>query len=210
MEKNTKKLDTFCSIDPGIRTFATCYSPQSVMEFGKNDIKRIERLHGHVDTMISYSKHVKSKECRKILKNAHKLRLKIRNLVKELHWKVSKVLCTKFKNIFIPIFETSKMGKRFDNPSKQRLIGKTTVRNMSTWSHYLFRSRLIHQAKKYNCNVYTVNEAYTSKTCSNCGLINEKLGSSKTFKCNGCKIEIDRDINGARGIYLRQMSLGGK
>jgi putative transposase len=140
------------------------------MEFGNNDVKRIERLHGHADKMISDSKDVNCKKRQKILKNAHKLRLKIRNLVKELHWKVSKVLCKKFKNIFIPIFETQKMTRK---DTKIRKLNNTSSRNLITMSHYLFRMRLIHQAKKYNSNIYVVNEAYTSKTCSNCGLIND-------------------------------------
>jgi putative transposase len=44
-------------------------------------------------------------------------------------------------------------------------------------------------------------------TCSNCGLINDKLGGSKIFKCKECKMEMDRDVNGARGIFIKQMSI---
>ena len=75
-------------------------------------------------------------------------------------------------------------------------------------SHYLFRLRLINQAKKYGTDIYIVNESYTSKTCSNCGWTNDKLGSSKSFECLKCRIKMDRDFNGARGIYMRQLSLG--
>lgn len=205
IKKSKENKEEFVSIDPGIRTFATCYSPKYVLEFGNNDIKRIERLHNHVDNMISNSKKVKCKKRQKILKNAYKLRLKIQNLVKELHWKTSKILCKKFKNIFIPIFETQKMVNK-----SSRKLNNTSSRNLLTMSHYLFRMRLIHQSKKYNSNVYIVNEAYTSKTCSNCGKVNDKLGSSKIFKCKECKMEMDRDVNGARGIYLRQMSIRRK
>lgn len=49
-----------------------------------------------------------------------------------------------------------------------------------------------------------VNESYTSKTYSWSGFLDEKLGSKKTIKDNG--MTVDRDINGARGIYLKQLS----
>ncbi len=38
------------------------------------------------------------------------------------------------------------------------------------------------------------NESYTSKTRSACG--------RKVYKCKGCNVVIDRDVNGAWGIFL--------
>ena len=93
IKKANKKFDEYCSIDPGVRTFATCYSPKSVMEFGNNDIKRIERLHTHIDNLMSISKSVNCKKRQKLFKKCQKMRLKIRNLVKDMHWKVGKFLC---------------------------------------------------------------------------------------------------------------------
>jgi len=52
-----------------------------------------------------------------------------------------------------------------------------------------------------------VNESYTSKTCGRCGNINKELGSSKSYKCSKCHLEIDRDVNGARNIYLKNIGL---
>ena len=45
-------------------------------------------------------------------------------------------------------------------------------------------------------------EEFTSKTCTRCGQINE-VGGSEIYKCSGCKLTLDRDINGARNIYLK-------
>ena len=59
------------------------------------------------------------------------------------------------------------------------------------------------KCEQYNRNLIEVNESYTSKTCGRCGKINEKLGGNKKFKCNECKLECDRDYNGARNILLR-------
>jgi putative transposase len=50
----------------------------------------------------------------------------------------------------------------------------------------------------------TIDEFYTSKTCSLCGSYNPKLGSDKIYNCINCKKSIDRDINGCRNIYMKQ------
>ena len=54
-------------------------------------------------------------------------------------------------------------------------------------------------------NVFFTDESLTSKACSNCGNMNDKLGKSKTFNCPTCYYEIDRDINGARNILIKTL-----
>src|SRR5947208_16651604 len=69
---------------------------------------------------------------------------------------------------------------------------------MCTWSHYHFQWHLIHKAREHPwCQVVICTEEYTSKTCGSCGYIHKKLGGSKEFCCPQCKINLDRDINGA-------------
>jgi putative transposase len=90
----------------------------------------------------------------------------------------------------------------------KRKIGSKTARAMLTWSHYQFKQRLLDKTKEYPwCKIQIVDEDYTSKTCGYCGNIHQKLGSNKTFKCPTCKKEVDRDINGARNILLRFLTL---
>ena len=48
-----------------------------------------------------------------------------------------------------------------------------------------------------------MSEAYTSKTVSWTGGVNDKLGSSKVVKSG--TVRMDRDINGARGIFLKAL-----
>jgi hypothetical protein len=59
-----------------------------------------------------------------------------------------------------------------------------------------------------NCKVIIVNEAYTTKTCGMCGIINNNVGSKEIFKCVNslCKYTMDRDIQAARNIYLRYLT----
>ena len=75
---------------------------------------------------------------------------------------------------------------------------------MLSLSHYSFRERLEYQCKKYGCNLKVVDEAYTSKTCSECG-IQTDVGKSKVFNCSNpkCKFICDRDINASINIYKK-------
>jgi putative transposase len=72
-----------------------------------------------------------------------------------------------------------------------------------SFAHYRFKQFLISKAEEYSCKVRIVSEAYTSKTCSYCGRI-QNIGSKKLFKCS-CGVNVDRDLQGARGIYLRAL-----
>ncbi|RHZ50134.1 hypothetical protein Glove_505g20 [Diversispora epigaea] len=60
------------------------------------------------------------------------------------------------------------------------------------------------------CRVIICTEEYTSKTCGCCGHIHRKLGGSKVFRCPSCTAELDRDINGARNILLRYLTVTSK
>ena len=95
------------------------------------------------------------------------------------------------------------MSKRGD-----RRIGRKTVRGLMTWGHGMFREKLRQMCERHGNTLLHPSEAYTSKTCSLCGWIDEKLGGKKIFTCRNCKLVICRDENGARGIMLRAM-LGG-
>lgn len=50
-----------------------------------------------------------------------------------------------------------------------------------------------------------VNEAYTSKTVNWTGKVNHNLGGRKLVRGSDGH-EMDRDINGARGIFLRALA----
>ena len=74
---------------------------------------------------------------------------------------------------------------------------------MGILRHYSFRLRLTEKCKQRGNELYFVDESYTSKTCTCCGQLNNSLGSNKVFNCKSCGLEIDRDINGARNILIK-------
>lgn len=141
----------------------------------------------------------------------------------ECHKKITNFLVSNYNAILLPSFETQQMVIR-----NQRKIRSKTARAMITWSHYRFKQRLLFKRKgstsllRYygidfltyslefpSCRVVICDEAYTSKTCGQCGHLHLRLGGAKTFKCPSCSLVVDRDVNAARNILLKNASLFG-
>jgi len=190
-----------CSLDPGVRTFQTIYDATNCCAYqvAPSDINKIMRLCTVLDKLASHiSLSKKSKMRYRMRRVARKLRLRIQNLVNEVHKQLSKFLASNFDLVIIPKFETSGMIKRCD-----RKIGSKSVRQMVCWSHYRFRERLLNKCRETRTKVAIVDESWTSKTCSCCGNIDYALGGNKLYKCKVCGIVMDRDINGAKNILLK-------
>ena len=68
-----------------------------------------------------------------------------------------------------------------------------------------FRRQLEYKGKWYGVNVETVDRFFpSSKTCSVCGFVKDSLSlSERTFICDACGIEIDRDLNAARNLAAK-------
>jgi len=74
--------------------------------------------------------------------------------------------------------------------------------NEQTWG--ILVSQLIYKAEYAGRELVRVNPAYTSRTCSGCGVIlMEKLGTYRLFVCQACGLVMDRDMNAARNIEER-------
>jgi putative transposase len=196
--------ESIVSLDPGVRTFQTTYDASGLStEWGKDDMKTIFILCRKADKIQGAWQAKKGTKRRATKRVWLRLLDKIKNKVKEVHRKMAVWLCENYKVILIPTFETSQMVRR-----GKRKINTMTARNMLTWSHYGFRQLLKTKAELYPwVNVVECEEPYTSKTCGSCGEINSKLGGAKTFRCKSCGYIADRDINGARNILLRYLSL---
>lgn len=177
-----------CSLDPGVKTFQTIYSPTPGIcyKVGDADMSRIFRLCKHLDKPIS---------CKKA---KLRLREKIRNLVTEVHCKTVHFLLSKFNEIILPSFDVSHMVKK-----QNRKIRSKTVRQMLSWRHYGFKQRLLLAAEKRGVKVHIHGEQYTSKACTHCRNIKHNLGGARIYKCTECHLKADRDCCGARNIFIK-------
>jgi transposase len=190
-------------LDPGARTFMTGYDPSGyIYEWGVKDMRRMIRLQTIMSDLQSrwtLEKHDRRFRMRRAWR---RIQIKISNLIKEVHHKAIKWMVENFTLVLLPKFESSKMVIK-----KDRKIGKVTVRQLLSWSHYKFRMSLLSKSREFPwCKVIICNEAYTSKTCGRCGEIHNKLGGNKTFKCPSCLLEADRDHHAARNIWLKYLT----
>jgi putative transposase len=187
------------SLDPGVRTFQTFFSETSAGHIGYDDFGRIHRLCHYLDDLISRTsqKTFSSKAKREMKKAQARIRKKIKNLIKEIHYKTAVFFVNNFDVILLPTFETSQMASKAG-----RQLRSKTVRAMLTWAHFQFKVRLKNKALEFGKKVIDVCEAYTSKTVSWTGEI-KNVGGSRVIRSGD--ITLDRDLNGARGIFIRSL-----
>ena len=85
-----------------------------------------------------------------------------------------------------------------------RKIRSKTARMMLSFRHYEFKRRLLWKAWQRGALVVEVSEAYTSKTRSWDGAIKTNLGGAAVIR-DESGFGMDRDVNVARGIFLRAL-----
>ena len=189
---NKYKKRNVISIDPGTRTFLTCYTDNLVYEIGSNMYNVIKEHLIKIDTLNA--SQLSNSRKRKAINKRY---TKIDNLINELHWKAINFLTGHYDTILIGNLSTKSIGQNDLHPLVKRVATEMKL--------YVFRERL-----KYKCSVKSldyklVNEYLTTKMCSNCSHINNNIGRSETYDCPKCKNILGRDINAAKNIYLRSI-----
>ncbi len=187
------------ALNPGVRSFLTWYSADSVGKIGEGAFFRIQRLCERLDDLLSRAAKSPSRKRRNMRYAANRMRLRIENLVQELHRQAARFLVNNFDAILLPTFETSEMVER-----GRRRIRSKTVRNLLSLAHYRFKLFARHKAAETGAIVLDVNEAYTTKTVSWTGEVLENLGGASVVVAQDDE-RMDRDYNGARKIYLRAL-----
>ena len=196
----TPSGDGVVALDPGVRTFLTYFSETDCGKIGHHAFGRIQRLCHWLDDLISRTAKAPNRRKRRQMRSAQaRMRQRITNLVDELHWQLARWLTSNYRIILLPTFETQDMTQRAG-----RRIRSKTARMMLTFRHYEFKQRLQWKAWQRGALVLDVNEAYTSKTRSWDGAVNTKLGGAKEIR-DDTGFGMDRDVNGARGIFLRAL-----
>lgn len=197
---STNSSTKICALDPGLSNFQTISDTEgNCFIFGECPYKYMKHRH---ELIAKYNKklaHLKEKT-RVYTITKHKLNvqyLKLRYMVDDLHLKTIKFLTDTYDIILLPSFNVRNLIKEKDKVFNKRLL---------CLAHYRFKQRLIAKCEATGKKLVIVNEAYTSKTCSDCGYLNNNLGKLRTFKCPHCPLEIDRDINASINILHKSIS----
>lgn len=196
IQRSENQANRIVAIDPGVRTFASFYSPDFSGKIGEGDFTRIYRLLLHLDKLYSKRSNKGLRKWKSYTKAIRRLSEKIKNLISELHWKVARFFCENFSVILLPSYETSQMVSKID-----RKIKSKTVRSMLGFASYKFKQKLNWVAKKFGKTVIEMSEAYTSKTHPETGKI-KNIGSAKFIKLTNGSMA-DRDIVGACNILVK-------
>lgn len=188
-----------CSVDPGVRSFITVFSPELIAKVQKGGFSRIVRLALCLDDLISRKAKEKSKRRKARMQLAiERARLRIRNLIDDLHFQAIGWLFWNFDTVIIPDSNFTSAACK-----ASRKIRSKTVRSLLSYAFARFRDRVKHKATLLGKLAIVTCESYTSKTHNITGEVIQKLGGRKFIISNGVKI--DRDINGSLGIFLKAL-----
>jgi len=204
-ENQTIQLNKIVSLDPGIRTFITTYSNTKCNKYGEEFTTKLYNLFFKLDKFLSKISLLKNKELKIVedlkifyYRKINKIRNKIHDIVESLHNNIIKDLIKNFDCIIMPSYNVSEMVSKND-----RKIDKLRTRTMLSLRAFDFKQKLKWICLKFNKLFIETTEEYTSKTCSWNGIIKNNLGGNKVIKDNN--ISMDRDLNGARGIFLKTL-----
>jgi len=185
------------SIDPGVRTPFSCYSPEAQRASlegvdMKRRIEEVQRRVATTDTRISAA--ASANERRKLLRHRLRLFRRYQRVRDDCHWKLIGAMTDDFDTVLLPHLETSRLCGGLRAKSNRQMFGV---------SHYLFKQRMAEKCQEKSVMFVEADEAYTSITCGACGFIHRGLGSAEVFKCPACGLRCHRDLHAARNIYLR-------
>jgi putative transposase len=133
-------------------------------------------------------KEVKSSNYRKAQLKIARLHRKIANIRKDTLHKLTTYIS---KNHAVIGLEDLNVSGLMANRKLAKAIGDM--------GFYEFRRQLEYKSQLYGSELVFVDRFYpSSKACSNCNAVKESLSlSERTFTCNECLFECDRDLNAA-------------
>jgi putative transposase len=189
IQEKTKPVN-YCGIDPGVKTFLTVFGNNGCMEYKHN-----ESLLKKLNDKIKMLKDKRQKKPTRISKRRiTKVETRKENLINELHWKTINDILNTNDFIFYGNIKSHDIVKNGKN--------KVLNTNMNDLKFYKFKQRLEFKSIEKNKQLYKVNEAFTTQTCSFCGN-KYKPGLSRVYECVNCKRKIGRDVNAAKNILMK-------
>ncbi len=187
LSQKLNRVRRICGLDPGVSTFQHAALQQ-------DDKTYTSRVFGNEDKLLHNLLFSKSIE-RENEQQKQKRQFKLMNVVNQLHYDTIRSVVHSCTIIKIPNF--NKNNCVVDSPNSSMCDdGKMKCRVLN---HPLFVERLTTYAKMYGVQVKIVNEAYSTRTCSQCGFVKPYAVSLKIrkFECENCGFCIERDFNAA-------------
>ena len=182
-------------VDLGIKTFAALNNGRTF------DLpESIKKLENKISLFQYYNRNKQIGDRRKGIKhsnNAKKYFAKLRKLYARLA-NIKKDFLHKFTT---ELATTAQEIKIEDLAVKNMMANRCFAASIARGSFYAVRSMLDYKQSFYGFKLTVVYRFYpSSKTCSNCGHIQDMPLKQRVFDCDNCGFKIDRDLNAAINI----------
>jgi IS605 OrfB family transposase len=151
--------------------------------------KRVQHKHA-----ARKAEHKDTRSVRRVLK---RLGRKRSNRTRTFAQTAAKQLVTFAPDNAVLVFEALTVPQ----PRKGKVAGKAMRRRLSNWQRQLIRQAAQNKAQEVGMVVVEVNPAYTSQTCSRCGL--SGVRKRHAFRCPSCGHTAHADVNAAVNIRNR-------
>jgi putative transposase len=170
-------------VDVGIKSLAILSTGEGFE--GAKSYKKYEQKLARLQYLMRHKEN-KSSNYRKAQLKIARLHRKIANIRKDTLHKLTTYIS---KNHAVIGLEDLNVSGMMANRQLSKAIGDM--------GFYEFRRQLEYNSQLYGSKLVFVNRFYpSSKTCSNCNAVKESLPlSERTFRCNVCQFECDRDLN---------------
>jgi putative transposase len=195
-------------IDLGIKDLAVCSNAGTPYKnINKSQkIKKIEKRKRRLQRKVSrkYEKnkkgesYAKTENIVKLEKQIRKLYIRLDNIRTDYRHKITnEIVKTKPSCIVMESLNVSGM-------MKNRHLSKA----IANQGFYEFKKMIEYKCEKHGIQFIEADKWYpSSKTCSNCGYIKQKLSlSERVFVCEDCGFEIDRDKNASINLSRYKVS----
>lgn len=120
-----------------------------------------------------------------------RLHARIANIRKDATHKATTMLAKTYRRIGIEGLNVKGMARN-----------RHLARSIMDGGFFEFRRQLDYKARLYGATVVVADRWFpSSKTCSCCGSVKTELAlSQRTYRCDACGYEADRDLNAARNL----------
>ena len=184
----SKETSESIGIDLGIKDFVIC-SDGTVYENKRFLEKSLRKLKISQRRLSKKQKDSRNREKARLkVSKQHK---KVKNQRNDYQHKISRELADNFNTICLETLNVKNMMK---NKKLSKAISSVS------WSSFI--TKLEYKIAENQGKIVKIDRFYpSSKTCSNCGNVKDKLLlSERTYHCSECGFTIDRDLNASINI----------
>jgi len=199
--KHFKEYGTYKKYYDRIEKLQKVISKKVEYNYGKLLNEYLDKYHkepSEIEKNIMKGKSYNSSNIRKVFNKINRIRVKLTNIIDNFIKQLVNKLIARIKPSKINIEDLDISNMIEDNNTTHKLHGYIAESNF-----YKFRMHLINKCIEYGIKIRLIDTYYPStQICSNCGHKNKHIRLiDRTYKCDECRMVMDRDENSAINIY---------